>query len=82
MQGEGRRPNTGYNTVGFRVVAVNKSNSTSYNTENNNTNITRKVPTTNSQGKQFNPNGQNQKKRPDKKPPLKPGGNKTPANWN
>jgi formylglycine-generating enzyme required for sulfatase activity len=82
MQGEGRRPNTGYNTVGFRVVAVNKSNSTSYNTENNNTNITRKSPTTNSQGKQFNPNGQNQKKRPDKKPPLKPGGNKTPANWN
>ena len=24
MSGEGRRPNTGYNTVGFRVVAVKK----------------------------------------------------------
>ena len=24
MSGEGRKPNTGYNTVGFRVVAVKK----------------------------------------------------------
>lgn len=77
MRGEGRRPNIGYNTVGFRVVAVNKSNSQSfYNSDPNTLNQTYQTR------KQYSSNSQNQNRKPDKKPPLKPNERKIPANWN
>lgn len=76
MQGEGRRPNSGYNTVGFRVVAFNKGeDNEDYNAKvkSDNTPVEKEVkgPTKPSFNTHPKPS-----KRPNKKPPLKPSGRK------
>lgn len=70
MQGEGRRPNTGYNTVGFRVVAFDKSeDNSSYNDEAENSSGDIKK-----YSKKRKHPGSKPTRKTDKKPPLKPTG--------
>ena len=74
MQGEGRRPNTGYNTVGFRVVAFSKGEDYNANVVSDNISMEKEVkapakPSLNARPKPS--------KRPNKKPPLKPSGRKS-----
>lgn len=100
MSGEGRRPNTGYNTVGFRVVAVKKGTLTNNipstnsvpqskkefpNNVNSNNNFNKGNPPQIDNKKINNKNGYSNpqgNRRPSRKPDSKPGGDKTPTEWN
>jgi len=75
MQGEGRHPNTGYNTVGFRVVAFNKGeDNANYNVkvDKDSTPIEKKVKTP--LQKSASKPSFNTHQKPSKKPLLKPSG--------
>ena len=89
MSGEGRRPNTGYNTVGFRVVAVKAGTVTEDDIQTstvkeipqkaNPNKFTKEKPSSNTKNGKVKPSG---KSRPSKKPDFKPGGERTPSQWN